>query len=244
MADELQPAASLLPDLRCFVLVVGNARSGSTLLGAALDGHPRAIVSNEAGDSMSLWRGLTRDEVLARIVHRAGINHGKSRASADYLYQIGPPPAEKQGVLVAGDKTWNPTLLLLHGNPELLASLEDRLAVPVRLVYAIRDPFDVIATMHRRSTVPVRDRIRWYFMHCEAAEALRERLPRERWLESHHVDLLTDRKPNCTGSVISSGCRATPTTSRPSERCCSNGRVAPPRISIGTRPTWPTFWPG
>jgi hypothetical protein len=192
MSDELQPATSLLPDLRCFVLVVGNARSGSTLLGAALDGHPRTIVSNEAGDSMSLWRGLTRDEVLARIVHRAGINHGKSRASADYLYQIGPPPAEKQGVLVAGDKTWNPTLLLLHGNPELLASLEDRLAVPVRLVYAIRNPFDVIATMHRRSAVSVRDRIRWYFMHCEAAEALPERLPRERWLESHHVDLLTD----------------------------------------------------
>lgn len=182
----------LLPEVRCFVLVVGNARSGSTLLGAAIDGHPRAIVANESGDSMTLWRGLRRDEVLNRVMARAAENAASERSSTGYRYQIGPPPGGKQDVLVVGDKTWNPTLLLLHGNPTLLSSLEERLGVPVRLVYAIRDPFDVIATMHRRSGMSVRDRSRWYFMHCEAAEALRERLPRESFLESHHADLVAD----------------------------------------------------
>lgn len=190
--DATPEPTLLLPDLRCFVLIVGNARSGSTLLGAALDGHPRAIVANEMGDSMTLWRGLSRDEVLARVVGHAGFNASKDRASAGYHYQIGPPPDTKRGVLVAGDKTWNPTLLLLHGNPSLLSSLEERLCVPVRLVYAIRNPFDVIATMHRRSGLSIRDRIRWYFMHCEAAEALRERLPQESFLESHHADLVAN----------------------------------------------------
>lgn len=190
--DTSSSASSLLPDLRCFVLIVGNARSGSTLLGAALDGHPRAIVANEMADSMTLWKSLARDEVLARVIGHAGYNASKERASAGYHYQIGPPPGEKKGVLVAGDKTWNPTLLLLHGNPGFLTSLEDRLGVPVRLVYAVRDPFDVIATMHRRTGLPVRDRIRWYFMHCDAAEALRERLPADRFLESHHAELLAD----------------------------------------------------
>ena len=61
----------------------------------------------------------------------------------------------------------------------------------MRLVYAIRNPFDVIATMHRRSGLSIRDRIRWYFMHCEAAEALRERLA-ARFLDSHHASLLAD----------------------------------------------------
>ena len=186
------PSSSLLPDLRCFVLIVGNARSGSTLLGAALDGHPRAIVANEMADSMTLWKNLARDEVLARVISHAGYNASKDRASAGYNYQIGPPPGEKRGVLVAGDKTWNPTLLLLHGNPAFLTSLEDRLAVPVRLVYAVRNPFDVIATMHRRTGLSVRDRTRWYFMHCEAAEALRARLPVDRFLESHHAEFLAD----------------------------------------------------
>ncbi|MFM1904039.1 MAG: hypothetical protein RLZZ440_1939 [Planctomycetota bacterium] len=193
MTDAAVPSpAGLLPDLRCFVLIVGNARSGSTLLGAALDGHPRAIVANEMADSMTLWKNLSRDEVLARVIGHAGYNASKERASAGYHYQIGPPPDQKQGVLVAGDKTWNPTLLLLHGNPAFLSSLEERLGVPVRLVYAVRNPFDVIATMHRRSSLSVRDRIRWYFMHCEAAEALRERLPSDRFLESHHAEFLAD----------------------------------------------------
>ena len=191
-ANPASPTPMMLPELECFVLIVGNARSGSTLLGAALDGHPRAVVANEMGDSMTLWRGQTRDEVLARVVSHAGFNASKDRASAGYHYQIGPPPGEKQGVIVACDKTWNPTLLLLHGTPTLLSSLEERLGLPVRLVYAVRNPFDVIATMHRRSGLPIRDRIRWYFMHCEAAEALRERLPQEKFLESHHAPLLAD----------------------------------------------------
>jgi pimeloyl-ACP methyl ester carboxylesterase len=190
--ESATPPAAVLPGLRCFVLIVGNARSGSTLLGAALDGHPRAIVANEMGDSMSLWKGHSRDEVLARVVQHAAHNATTERASAGYRYQIGPPPERKRDVLVAGDKTWNPTLLLLHGNPGLLSSLEERLAVPVRLVYVIRNPFDVIATMHRRSGLSIRDRIRWYFMHCEAAEAMRERLPADRFLESHHATLLAD----------------------------------------------------
>ena len=59
MTDAVPTSPALLPDLRCFVLIVGNARSGSTLLGAALDGHPRAIVANEMGESMTLWRGLS-----------------------------------------------------------------------------------------------------------------------------------------------------------------------------------------
>lgn len=39
---------------RCFVLIVGNARSGSTLLGAVLDGHPEAVVANESYSSFTL----------------------------------------------------------------------------------------------------------------------------------------------------------------------------------------------
>jgi hypothetical protein len=79
---------------------------------------------------------------------------------------------------------------LLHGNPGLLRSLEERLGIPVKLVHAVRNPFDVIATMHRRSGAPIADRIRWYFMQCEAAAALAHRLPPERFLESHHAALL------------------------------------------------------
>jgi hypothetical protein len=53
MADELQPATGMLPDLRCFVLVVGNARSGSTPL--LLLGNPEAEL-HRIGDFLGLPR--------------------------------------------------------------------------------------------------------------------------------------------------------------------------------------------
>jgi hypothetical protein len=179
-----------LADARCFVLIVGNARSGSTLLGAVLDGHPQALVANESSSSFSLWRNLTKPDILLDLYDNASQMAAEGRLSQGYRYQIGGHPASKERILIIGDKAWNPALLLLHGNPGLLQSLEERLGMPVRLVHAVRNPFDVIATMNRRSGAPIADRIRWYFMHCEAAAALAHRLPPERFLESHHAALL------------------------------------------------------
>lgn len=175
-----------------FVLIVGNARSGSSLLGAVLDAHPSAIVANETEGSVNLWRHLTGPEIFHRIYETAARNAAAGRPSEGYRYQIGPPPGEKPVIRLAGDKTWNPALLMLHGNPRLLPSLEERLGIPVRLVHVIRNPFDTIATMHRRSGASLEDRTRWYFMHCDAATALKERLPAASFLDSHHADLLAD----------------------------------------------------
>jgi hypothetical protein len=183
---------SSLDHLSRFVLIVGNARSGSTLLGAVLDGHPQAVIANESASSMALWRDLSAAQIVADVLDNATRNAAAGRPSEGYSYQIGPPPAAKPALLVAGDKAWNPATLILHGNHGLIPSLEARLGVPVAIIHAIRDPFDVIATMHARSGAPVADRIRWYFMHCEAAAAIRDRLPADRFLDSHHEDLLAD----------------------------------------------------
>jgi hypothetical protein len=175
-----------------FVLIVGNARSGSSLLGAVLDAHPTAVVANETDGSVNLWRDLAGPQILRLIYETAARNAAAGRPSEGYRYQIGPPPQSKSDIRLAGDKTWNPALLMLHGNPGFLPSLEERLGVPVRLVHVIRNPFDTIATMHRRSGASLEDRTRWYFMHCDAAAALQERLPATRFLDSHHADLLAE----------------------------------------------------
>lgn len=180
------------PALKAYVLIVGNARSGSTLMGAVLDGHPRMVIANETAASATFWRGLDGPAILQEVWDNAERNAAQGRPSEGYAYQIGPPPSRKRDLIVAGDKVFNPATLLLHGDHGLIASLEERLTVPVRLIYAIRNPFDTIATMHRRSGATIADRIRWYFMHCDAAEALRSRLPADRFIESHHEDLLTD----------------------------------------------------
>lgn len=180
----------LLPDLRAYLLIVGNARSGSTLVGAILDGHPRMVVANESSASARFWHGLDRDAILEDLLGNAERNAAMGRPSEGYTYQVGPPPSRKTDIRIAGDKVFNPATLLLHGDHRLIPSLEERLGVPVLVIYAVRNPFDTIATMHLRSGAPIADRVRWYFMHCEAAEAIRDRLPAGRFIESHHDDLL------------------------------------------------------
>lgn len=187
-----ETAVDPLATVTGFVLIVGNARSGSSLVGAVLDAHPAAVVANETEGSVNLWRKHTGPEILRLIYDMAARNAAAGRPSEGYRYQIGPPPGAKTELRLMGDKTWNPALLMLHGNPRLLPSLEERLGMPVRLVHAIRNPFDTIATMHRRSGASLEDRTRWYFMHCDAAAALQARLPANRFLDSHHADLLAD----------------------------------------------------
>jgi hypothetical protein len=181
-----------LEHLKRFVLIVGNARSGSTLLGAAIDAHPQAVIANESASSNTLWTNLTGAQILADVIENAGMNAASDRSSEGYTYQIGPPPDAKAKLLVAGDKVWNPATLILHGKHDLITSLEARLGLPLVVLHSIRNPFDAIATMHARSGAPIADRIRWYFMHCDAAEAIRERLRADRFLDCHHEDLLAD----------------------------------------------------
>lgn len=181
---------AMFPNLEGFFLVIGNARSGSTVLGAVLDAHPAVIVANETQASATFWRGLDRGAIVAEIRWNAAHAAATGRLSEGYRYQIGPGPDAKACVRVLGDKIWNPATLLRHGDHGLIPSLEERLGVPVRIIHAVRNPFDTIATMHCRSGAAMANRIRWYFMHCDAAAAIAERLPADRFIESHHDDLL------------------------------------------------------
>lgn len=176
--------------LRAFLFVVGNARSGSTILGAVLDSHPNIVVANETSESSNFWRGSDREAIIAGILHNAEQQAATGRSSSGYKYQLGLPPSRKGDIQIIGDKIWNPALLLLHGDYGLIPSIEERLGVPLIVVHAVRNPYDTIATMHRRSGAPLGDRIRWYAMHCEAAEAISERLTGGSFAHVFHEDLL------------------------------------------------------
>jgi sulfotransferase family protein len=158
-----------------FALIVGNARSGTTIIGSIVDAHPRMICGNETNASQRFWRGLERDDIVREIVDNSVANADSGRPSFEYRYAIPTPDKDWRDIDVIADKVWNPSLLLMHGDRTLLPQLAERMGTQVLLVHCIRHPLDVIATMHRRSAASLRDRMRWYFMHCEAVQALVER---------------------------------------------------------------------
>ncbi len=179
-----------LGQVKKFVFVIGNARSGTTLLGAALDSHPSVVLANETDASAHLWRGLDRHAILSQTYSKAIFDHANSRPSEGYTFSAGISPESKTDITVIGDKIHNPTMLYLHGDYTLIPCLAERLEMPLYFIHTIRNPFDVIATMHHRSGAPVSNRIRWYFMHCEAAAGISERISEKMFLHTYHEDLV------------------------------------------------------
>lgn len=173
-----------------FLLIVGNSRSGSTILGAVLDAHPQMVVANETIESTHLWRGLDGDRILEGIFQNAEQQAFDATRAQVSGQKSKWTPSTKRAIRVVGDKVWNPATLLLHGKHDLIPSLEERVGAPVVVIHACRNPFDAISTMHLKSGAPISDRIRWYSMHCEAVAALCERLPPDRLLHVQHENLI------------------------------------------------------
>jgi hypothetical protein len=166
-ADSIKPER--------FALVVGNARAGTTIVGAVMDSHARMICAHESMSSMNFWRRLDRRQILEEIVANSRASFATGRRSADYQFAIETEDKAADAIAVIGDKVWNPALLLMAGRRPLLAELEQEMGCPLVLVHCVRNPFDVIATMHRRSGASLRDRLRWFAMHCEAIAIIIER---------------------------------------------------------------------
>lgn len=178
-------------DLNCFALIVGNARSGSTMLGSLLDAHPNVCIANESSASSIFWRNLSREEILREIEAYSESHRATGRDGGGYTYAIPQRSLSKPRIQVMGDKIWNPATLLLHGDHALIPRLESTLEVPVKIIHTVRNPFDTIATMHKRSGAPIRDRILWYFMHCDAAVAIYDRSRSDQYMNVHLEDVIT-----------------------------------------------------
>jgi hypothetical protein len=176
--------------LHRFLLIVGNARSGSTILGAALDAHPEVVIANESKESANFWRGVDGRAICEGILANAEDQAVSGRMSSGYKYQIGLAPSTKATIRVLGDKIWNPATLLLHGNHGLIRSLEERMGAPIVVINSVRNIFDTVTTMHRRSGATIVDRLRWFAAHCEAIAAIVERLPPDRFMHIHHENLV------------------------------------------------------
>lgn len=181
-----------LKSLNAFLLIIGNARSGSTLIGSIINAHKNAIIANETQASRIFWEGLTKED-LYKIIEQNVLEIEDSQ----FLYSGYKPISsdriiEKTNPIIIGEKIWNPATLLLHGKYNLIEQLSITIGLPILLIHSIRNPFNAIATMHLKSGAPIADRIAWYFMHCEAVKMISKRCNSVNFLHVYHEDLITN----------------------------------------------------
>lgn len=166
-----------LSEARCFLLFVGNPRSGTTLVRSLLNAHPAVILANEVHAAWRMSAGESWNTVLSRIID------SEQQFSVDpvwtgYRYQV-PQAAQTHcagKVQVIGDKKAGATSKLLSDKPNVLLDFCRWSPLPVRLIHCVRNPFDVITTKTRRNGLPLEVNIKRYF-HAERVAAMAVQSP-------------------------------------------------------------------
>ena len=138
--------------LQQFVVFIGYPRSGHTLLGSLLDAHPAVTISIEANALHMVQLGYSRRALLWFITFWSKfVSIVLKNRWSGYSYKV---PGGHQGITkhvqIMGDNDANQTSQRFMNDRQLPKALEKRVNIPVKYIHVIRNPFDIITTMHNR----------------------------------------------------------------------------------------------
>jgi hypothetical protein len=159
-------------------MFIGQPRSGTTLIGSLLNAHRNMLVAQELNALKYVRRGYDRDQ-LFWLIHQNEKEFGAhGRRWTGYQYNV---PSQWQGkwekLLVIGDKKAGKSSEELARRSQLLERLERIVQLPVKVVHIVRNPFNVITTIHRKvPNTSLPEAAGMYFARC----AVNWRLMQER----------------------------------------------------------------
>jgi hypothetical protein len=189
----------MLSEVRTYCLFIGHARSGHSIVGALLDAHPAAVVSDELDAVRYFRRGFSRDQLYRLSIDRAARQarnerRKRGRHGKTYSYFV---PGQWQGrfrdLKVVGDSTAGETVRALDADPRLLGAIRDRMRpADVRVIHVVRNPFDNISTMIIRGGRSFDVAIRRYFENCDMLQRQRTAIGGASLATLRHEDLVTD----------------------------------------------------
>lgn len=183
----------VISDPEAFCFFVGHPRSGHSLVGALLDAHPDAVIAHELHALRLVRAGYRRDQIYWLLTRNARRFAARGAASGEYSYTVpGQWQGQPRGVRVIGDKKAGATTIELMTHPDTLERLRDLVDVPIRVVHVVRNPYDNIATMSRRSGDGLAAAAERYFWLCDGIMSVTRQLRPGEMFEFSHEDLLQD----------------------------------------------------
>ncbi|XP_065891456.1 uncharacterized protein [Dysidea avara] len=151
---------SVIDGVKTFVYFIGHARSGHSIVGSILDGHPHIVISHES----KIFRHLIKVPYAAKKsyifntiwssaflspntgIRRAGAIGKGYTLAVNGLYQ----GTYESYIDVIGEKKGDLTTEMFLSSPTKLKSVIDKLNtaldLPLKVFHVIRNPFDNIAT--------------------------------------------------------------------------------------------------
>ena len=154
-------SSRLIDGVKKFLFFVGYARSGHSIIGALLDAHPHVVISDEFfifkkfpllnKAPENAWKDNLFDLLYQESVKDAGKKLFSSKKgytlAVDDLWQ----GKFEDHIEVIGDKSGGKTTGRYRNNKTLFKAnyrkLKDRVAVPLCIIHAVRNPFDIVSTV-------------------------------------------------------------------------------------------------
>lgn len=145
-----------LAQLRSFCLFLGYPRSGSTLVASMLTAHPDVLLGHELDVAGFIRWHASRNQLFHAIRSSFDEFEKAGRRWEGYDYRIGTQGADGYRRLeVIGDKEAAMSTVRIGRDLSLLERTARTVAIPLKLVHVVRNPFDNIATMYLRGRYPI-----------------------------------------------------------------------------------------
>ncbi len=185
----------LFGSLKYFCMFIGYPYSGHSLVGSIIDAHPNAAISHELHVGRLLKKGFTKDRIFSMIILNTMKFAHDGRIWNNHSYAI---PGEWNGrftsLRVIGDKRGGGSSRFFSKKTEILDALSDSLGLPVKYIHVMRNPFDMIGTLfrktHNRKIYTIRDAIEEYINRIVRTEKIKKSIQPENWLDIYHEQFL------------------------------------------------------
>lgn len=162
-------AAGLFEDVQTYAMFIGQPRSGTSLLGSLINAHRHACMSHELNALRYIQRGYGREQLFWLIKKRDEWFGKSGRNWTGYDYTVeGEWQGQHEKLLVIGDKKAARSTEMFRRHPNLLDKLQRAVQAPVRMIHLVRDPFNVIRTIHKKRTrTSLELAAKMFFGRCE-----------------------------------------------------------------------------
>ena len=155
-------------EVQTYVMFIGQPRSGTSLVGSLLNAHRNIFIAQELNALRYLARGYGKNQLFWLLKRRDEEFNDSGRQWTGYDYTIeGQYQGRCESMQVIGDKKAGLSSELLGKQPELLDRLQQVVRMPIRMIHVVRNPFNVITTIHRkRKRTPLSLAVKMYFDRC------------------------------------------------------------------------------
>lgn len=186
-----------------YCIFIGYQRSGSSLIGALLDAHPNAVIAHELNVMQYFEANFNKNQIYYLLQQNSQEYAEKGRNWSGYSYQV---LNQWQGkfteIKVIGDKKAALSAIKISKNPQLLQQIQKTVAVPIKIIHIMRNPYDNITTMFEKSdrkrtdALNFRETIEYYFSLCNDISKIKRLVPNDSVFDIKQESIINNPQKN------------------------------------------------